>query len=267
MVEDDQPQLHSQSKFLIAACYHFKMQLLMIGTGNAFSAQRFGCCALIQGPTGQVMIDCPDSYPMALRNAEKKTGWNIDQLAITDLIVTHLHGDHCNGLESIGFLRWLHHRETGAPIPKLHVWKPVADRLWERLAPAMDQSGAAKLSDYFEIHFLNQERESLIGGMKVSCRGTQHPIPTSALKFKADGKVIAWSSDTPFDPSLIDWLTKDADLIIHETSPPPTHTPVELLNSLPEKIRSRMRLMHMTDSFDPKSTTISCMQEGEVVSV
>lgn len=207
----------------------------MIGTGNIFSSARFGCCAIIKGPTGQVLIDCPDSLPMALRHAGEKSGWKIDSLSITDLIVTHLHGDHCNGLESLGFSRWLQHRENGAALPKLHLWKPVADRLWERLAPAMDQSGAAKLSDYFEIHFLHPDRENVICGMKVSCRGTQHPIPTSALKFKADGKVIAWSSDTPFDPSLIDWLAKDADLIIHETSPPPTHTPVELLNGLPEK--------------------------------
>ena len=243
------------------------MQLLMIGTGNIFSSARFGCCAIIKGPTGQVLIDCPDSLPMALRHASEKSGWKIDSLSITDLIVTHLHGDHCNGLESLGFTRWLQHRETGAALPKLHLWKPVADRLWERLAPAMDQSGAAKLSDYFEIHFLHPDRENVICGMKVSCRGTQHPIPTSALKFKADGKVIAWSSDTPFDPSLIAWLAKDADLIIHETSPPPTHTPVELLNGLQEKIRAKMRLMHMTDEFDPKSTTLSCLQEGEVLSV
>ena len=243
------------------------MQLLVIGTGNIFSSARFGCCAIIKGPTGQVLIDCPDSLPMALRHASEKSEWKIDSLSITDLIVTHLHGDHCNGLESLGFTRWLQHRETGAALPKLHLWKPVADRLWERLAPAMDQSGAAKLSDYFEIHFLHPDRENVICGMKVSCRGTQHPIPTSALKFKADGKVIAWSSDTPFDPSLIAWLAKDADLIIHETSPPPTHTPVELLNGLPEKIRSKMRLMHMTDEFDPKSTTLSCLQEGEVLSV
>lgn len=213
------------------------------------------------------MIDCPDSLPMALRKAGEKSGWKVDPLEITDLIITHLHGDHCNGLESLGFLRWLHHRETGAALPKLYMWKPVADRLWERLAPAMDQSGAAKLADYFEIRFLHPERENLICGITVSCRGTQHPIPTSALKFKADGKLLAWSSDTPFDPSLIDWLAKDSDLIIHETSPAPTHTPVWLLNALPEKIRSKMRLMHMMDDFDPKSTTIACLQEGEVISV
>jgi ribonuclease BN (tRNA processing enzyme) len=243
------------------------MKLLMIGTGNAFSAERFGCSAIIEGPAGQVMVDCPDSFPMALRNAERRSGWKIDQLAITDLIVTHLHGDHCNGLESLGFLRWLHHRETGSPLPRLHVWRPVADRLWERLAPAMDQSGAAKLSDYFKIHHLNPDRESIIAGMEVTCRGTQHPIPTSALKFRAGGKVIAWSSDTPFDPQLIDWLSKDANLVIHETSPPPTHTPIEMLNSLPPHIKSKMRLMHWTDDFDPSSTTIACMREGEVLSI
>lgn len=239
----------------------------MIGTGDAFTAERFGCCAVIEAPNGLVMIDCPDSIHRAAREARQSSGWPLDLATIQDIVITHLHGDHCNGLESVGFSRWLAHRQHGAPLPRLHCWKPVASRLWERLAPAMDQGGRATLADYFHLRLLDPESPVDIAGLQVTCSPTAHSVPTVALRFQSGQRTLAWSSDTPFDPELIDWLQRDANLIIHETSPPPTHTPIENLNALPAQVRSRMRLMHMPDGFDASRTDIPCMMQGQVVSV
>jgi ribonuclease BN (tRNA processing enzyme) len=241
------------------------MRFLVIGTGDAFSSERFGSSAVIDAPEGFVLLDCPDGLGIALRHAREKSGWNIWPERIDDIILTHLHGDHCNGLEAIGFRRWLMHRNHGTPLPRLHCWKPVADRLWERLGPAMDQGGKARLQDYFRVHELDLEQPSSVGGITVHCRPTDHSVPTIALRFSDGRRTIAWSSDTPFDPDLIHWLQADADVIVHETSPPPTHTPIEPLNALPESIRSRMRLIHMPDTFDRSCTTIPCLEQGEVI--
>ena len=54
---------------------------------------------------------------------------------------------------------------------------------------------------------------------------------------------------------------------MHETSPAPEHTPVEHLNGLPEPLRRRMALVHMGDSFDPASTSIRVLAQGELVRV
>ena len=244
-----------------------RMRVLMIGTGDAFTAERFGCSAVIEAPGGHVLVDCPDCIHRALREGRQSSGWDIDAASIQDIIITHLHGDHCNGLESVGFSRWLAHRQSGAPLPRLHCWRPVASRLWERLAPAMDQGGRATMADYFHVHLLDPEGTVTIAGMQVSCYPTAHPVPTVALRFHAAGRTLAWSSDTPFDPELIAWLERGAHLIIHETSPAPTHTPIEPLNALPAGIRSRMRLMHMPDDFDPRGTDIPCMTQGQVLPV
>ena len=107
----------------------------------------------------------------------------------------------------------------------------------------------------------------MIGGLSVRCRPTDHSVPTIALRFRHGKGTLAWSSDTPFDPDLIHWLQSGADLIVHETSPPPTHTPIEPLNALPESIRSRMRLIHMPDNFDAACTTIPCLAQGDVIEV
>ncbi|MFM7807654.1 MAG: MBL fold metallo-hydrolase [Planctomycetota bacterium] len=243
------------------------MRFLVVGTGDAFSTEHFGSSCVIEAPKGHVLLDCPDLIGRALREAGTASGWHVSASGIDDIIVTHLHGDHCNGLESLGFKRWLMHRNQGSPLPRLHCWKPIADRLWERLAPAMDQGGKARLRDYFELHTLDPERESHVAGLAVRCRPTDHSVPTVALRLQSHGRTLAWSSDTPFDPDLIHWLQDGADLIVHETSPPPTHTPIEPLNALPAGVRERMRLIHMPDGFDPASTDIRCLRQGEVVQV
>jgi ribonuclease BN (tRNA processing enzyme) len=243
------------------------MRLLVLGTGDAFSCERFGSSAVIETLEGFVLLDCPDSVGSAMREARERTGWHVWPERIDDIILTHLHGDHCNGLESVGFRRWLMHRNVGTPLPRLHCWKPVAERLWERLGPAMDQGGKARLRDYFDVHELDPERDATIGGIRVQCRPTDHSVPTIALRFTEGDRTLAWSSDTPFDPDLIHWLESGAHLIVHETSPPPTHTPIEPLNALPEGVRARMRLIHMSDQFDPKCTTIPCLRQGQVIEV
>jgi ribonuclease BN (tRNA processing enzyme) len=243
------------------------MRILVLGTGDAFTCERFGSSCVIEAPGGHVLLDCPDGLGRALKQARDSSGWNIGPETVRDIIVTHLHGDHCNGLESIGFRRWLMHRNDGSPLPRLHCWKPVANRLWERLAPAMDQGGRAALRDYFELHTLDPERAATIAGMTVRCRPTAHPVPTVALRFEAGGRTLAWSSDTPLDPDLIEWLQRGAHLIVHETSPAPAHTPIEPLNALPAEVRARMRLIHMPDGFDRSCTTIPCLEQGQVLEV
>jgi hypothetical protein len=131
----------------------------------------------------------------------------------------------------------------------------------------MDQGGKARLRDYFEVHELDPERASKVCGLAVRCRPTDHSVPTIALRFTEGDRTLSWSSDTPFDPDLIHWLENGAQVIVHETSPPPTHTPIEPLNALSESVRKRMRLIHMPDQFDPKCTTIPCLQQGQVIEI
>jgi hypothetical protein len=53
--------------------------------------------------------------------------------------------------------------------------------------------------------------------------------------------------------------------MVHETSGGPTHTPVERLNGLEPGLLARMALIHMPDGFDPASTPIRLLRDGERV--
>jgi len=242
------------------------MRVLIVGIGDAFSTKHFGTSCVVEGPEGLVLVDCPDAVMRALGEASAASGWSVDPKTIQDIIITHLHGDHCNGLEAVGFLQWIARKKSNAPPPRLHMGPGAAARIWERLAPAMDQNGAATLAEYFELHVLEPETPVRVAGLEVETRPTGHPVPTTALRFSSGSKRFGWSADTPWDPALIDWLA-ECDLFVHETNAPPAHTPIERLNALPETIQKRMRLSHVPDNFDTAVTPIKALRQGEVLTL
>jgi ribonuclease BN (tRNA processing enzyme) len=248
------------------------MNVLILGVGDAFTARHFGSSALIQGPEGPILIDCPDLIHRVLRVGSALSGWTIDAFGVDDIILTHLHGDHCNGLESFAFARWFHRRENPErPLPRLHCAQPVADRLWERLAPAMDGTHAnpdqpRRLEDFFDVRVLDPGSDAQIAGLKVRCRFTLHPVPTIGLKVSDGRHTFGWSGDTPFDPDHVAWL-ENADLIVHECNRGAAHTPIDDLNALPPRMRKKVRLIHLPDDFDPRCTDIEILEEGQVLEI
>lgn len=245
------------------------LRAVIVGIGSALSDRFYGSSAVVLAPTGKILIDCPDSILRALRCSGEISGISLDPLSIHDILLTHLHGDHANGLEAFAWKHWLARRTTGggpAERPRIHGIASVVARLWERLAPSMGQMGTASLSDYFDLCTLVPGTVSEICGAAVSCRETDHGIPCAGFRIRADSAELAWSGDTRFDPSHVDWLC-EADCVVHETTESPVHTPIECLNALPVEIRRKMRLIHMDDDFAPAATDIVCLAEGDVLEV
>ncbi len=79
------------------------MRALILGIGDAFTRRHFSTSALVEAPGGRVLIDCPDLIHRVLHEATTQAGWSVDASGVDDVILTHLHGDHCNGLESFAF--------------------------------------------------------------------------------------------------------------------------------------------------------------------
>lgn len=247
------------------------MKALIIGIGDAFTRLHFGSSAVIQAPRGLVLIDCPDPIHRALFEAHQKSGWPVEVNRIDDLIITHLHGDHCNGLESFGFYRRIGRmRIPSLTRPRLHVTQPVADRVWQKLAPAMDSAMGdrqpSRLQDYYDVHVLDPDATADVAGLQVRCRFTRHPVPTVGLTLNDGHKTLGWSSDTPFEKAHVDWLSA-ADLIVHESNLGLSHTPIESLNGLRPNIKGKMRLIHLPDDFDPAKTDIAILRQGQVLEI
>ncbi|MDP6986531.1 MAG: MBL fold metallo-hydrolase [Phycisphaerales bacterium] len=245
------------------------MRLLVTGIGDAFSAIHFGSSGLVEASAGLVAIDCPGRVLAMYRTASERSGLPIDVQRIDDILLTHLHGDHSNGLETFGFARrYLSDRPSR---PRLHALPEVLERVWEKLAPAMDGStkgngSGSTLEDYFDPCPMQPGAEYEVAGMTVACRRTRHSVPTAGLLLRSDSACLGWSGDSEFEPAHIDWLSR-ADCIVHECGDHFKHTRWAELDTLPEQLQSKIRLIHLPDGADVPEGPMRPLIEGEVVRI
>jgi ribonuclease BN (tRNA processing enzyme) len=242
-------------------------EVIVLGVGDTFSEKHHTTSLLLVCEGFHLAIDCPDMYRAVLQHAAARANRPLAISDIDHVLITHVHGDHMNGLEGVAFYK---HFAEGKPI-KLITSPEVVASIWgERLKASMGvlwngtQFREMRFEDYFEHIPLSWTSDVSIGPFRVRARRTIHHVPTSALFIEAAGRKLGYSSDTAFDPELLEFLAP-ADLILHETNFGPAHTPYESLASLPSELRARMRLIHYPDSFDTTSSVITALHEGEVL--
>lgn len=246
-----------------------EFEVCVLGVGDTFS-ECYNSTALLLSCEGvQLAIDCPDMYRRVLRQASERSGVALALSDIDHVLITHVHGDHMNGLEGVAFFK---HFVDGRPLTLLTA-PEVSAVIWEqRLKASMgvlwngQTFREMKRNDYFNDITLSWHEVREVGPFRITCRRTQHHVPTSAVRIEANGRTLGYSSDTAFDPGLIAFLSP-ADLIIHETNLGPAHTPYERLAMLPEGLRQKMRLIHYPDFFDLEGSNIQPLREGERIRV
>jgi len=269
------------------------VKLYVLGVGDTFSEKHVTHALLLEHDGFRLAIDCPDSYRRVLRQARDKAGSEharaLDLFAIDDVLITHVHGDHMNGLEGVAFFKHFGQQRK----LNLHTVLPVKDGLWERrLAASMGRlwNGQTFRDLAFEDYFAWNEvpldgaagsgseprrrtpddgaagsgSATTIGPFTVRARITKHHVPTSALFVECAGRSIGISSDTAFDPELIAWLGK-ADVIVHETNYGPAHTAYADLLTVDETVKHKMRLIHYPDEHDVGASAIPALVEGQVI--
>ncbi len=241
------------------------MKVTALGVGDAFSARWYSTCLLVEHDGVHLLIDCP--HP--IRKVLAESGAGVDLPDLDAVLLTHLHADHCSGLEGLGFFAYFVNQR---PMPLL-CHPGVSVRLWERLAPGMDTllhdlnapPSRRELADYFAVEALSTDEPVAFGPFSIEARWTKHHVPTTALRIRAGARTLGYSADTAFDPELIDWLAP-ADLVIHETNLG-THTSIDDLLTLDSSLGERMRLVHYPDSFDVDGCAIRCLRQGETIDV
>jgi ribonuclease BN (tRNA processing enzyme) len=244
-------------------------EAIVLGVGDAFSTRYFPASLLLVADGFRLAIDCPDRYPALLAAAARRSGRTISLSEIDDVLVTHLHGDHVNGLESAAFFKHLVERRR----LRLHASREVLADLWpRRLLASMgtlwdgERLQPKAFDDYFAATPLLPDHDNVIGSLGIRTRPTRHHLPTTALLVEYRGRRLGYSADTAFDPGLVDFLAP-ADLIIHETNLGPGHTPLDRLLGLPADLRARLRLIHYPDAVDPATLPIRALHEGEVLTL
>jgi ribonuclease BN (tRNA processing enzyme) len=101
------------------------MRLFVLGVGDTFSEKHVTHALLLEHDGFRLAIDCPDSYRRVLRQARDRgaDAAVLDLFGIDDVLVTHVHGDHMNGLEGVGYFK---HFAQQKPL-RLHTVAPVRE--------------------------------------------------------------------------------------------------------------------------------------------
>jgi hypothetical protein len=148
--------------------------------------------------------------------------------------------------------------------PAGYIDSPARERLMIEAPGPLKQLA---LGDYTERVDL-QPSATRIGPLLVERRFTRHHIPTTAVRIWLEGgrrPLLGYSADTAFDPDLIAWLA-EAELIVHETNYG-VHTPLASLLTLPPELRARMRLIHYPDQLEVETAPITCLREGQILTL
>jgi ribonuclease BN (tRNA processing enzyme) len=244
--------------------------VLVAGVGDAFSARYYSSCFAVEADGFWLLVDCPHPIRKIFAEASQVSGVPFELSQLGAVVLTHLHADHCSGVEGLGFY---YRFVLGRKLPLL-AHPEVLQELWPRcLAAGMEWSvlpdgslERRKLEDFFEPTPLSEGEPTQIGPFELHVRLTQHSVTTTALRLEAAGHCLGYSADTAFDPTLIDWLDS-SDLIIHEASGGYLHTELTQLTALPVELTRRMRIIHYPDDLDVATAAIEPLRQGTCFAV
>ena len=187
-------------------------KLVFLGTADAIPDENHENAHLaILGDERKVLVDCPGTPLVRLHKA------GIEILKITDLIITHFHPDHVNGIPNFLMDSWLLKRKG---LLNIYGNEDVIAKT-KRL---MDIFDWGEWQNLFPIvfHIIPKEEMAPILEAKelnIYASPVQHVIPNTGLRieFSSSGKVLVYSSDTePCDEVVR--LAVGADVLIHEAA-------------------------------------------------
>ena len=180
--------------------------------GNTASVQvmgRDGTCVVLDAGTGI------RSLGYALEDGVKRV----------DILLSHLHMDHIQGLGFFGPLF--------SPGLEVHVWGPrsatldMRGRLTRYFSPPLFPVRLRDLPSRVELHNA-PDKPTAIGGLLVTSATVIHPGPTVGYRIEEDGASLAYLPDhepalgpigLPDDPAWISGfeLAANASLLVHDT--------------------------------------------------
>lgn len=220
------------------------MKLTILGCSDAFgSGGRLQTSFYVAHIGGAFLIDCGATTLIGFDRED------LDPNQISNIFVTHLHGDHFAGLAW-----WLVHSvHIAKRTEPLTVTGPAG--LEARLMTAAEAlfPGSFMGKRNFDLKFVAyQERVPItLGSISVTPFEVVHPsgAPPYALRITADGRTVTFSGDTQWTDALIP-ASANADLFIADCygfeTPVPFHMNWATIKSqLPRITARRLLLTHM----------------------
>jgi glyoxylase-like metal-dependent hydrolase (beta-lactamase superfamily II) len=241
------------------------MKLTFLGSGSFFAGPKnYHSNILLETDKGhRLLLDCGSDARFSLaENGYKPTD-------VHGVYISHLHDDHCGGLEWFGYARYFVENRKR---PELIFHESLQTDLWEhRLAVSMEAltEEVGTLKTYFRpypvqkgfsfdgIHF------RIVPVVHVVNHLVGHMM-SYGLFITVNGVKVYWTSDMaypniPLEEGVWDYEKHwqnyvDADFIFHDcetVNASDVHPHYTLLNSFPPEIKRKMWLYHTQAAAQP----------------
>ncbi|WP_111498497.1 MBL fold metallo-hydrolase [Marinobacter bohaiensis] len=216
--------------------------LTMTGVGHSEAMAHWNNNALVTVGEQRLLIDAGYTIKYALRDL------SLDFGDIAGVFITHVHADHCFGLERMA----IECRFRYGFRPRLFLPPGVYDELWEQTLKGVMGTvgeGPATLDDYFEVVHLDDGGFEFEGVALEYFQNAHTPNKPSYGLCINDG--LLFSGDTRPIPAEV--ARRDPAVILHDCTLAdwnPVHASLsELRETYPAEVRQRMYLMSYEDHF------------------
>ena len=186
------------------------MRLQMVGTSAAMPSRTRSHVSFVLWAGEAILVECGPTVPWQLLRLE------IDHRRISEVFISHLHGDHSIGLAPFLTLGELDGRpwplRVHCPTSAIPTLKTVCSHASPSLASIVEEK-----VEWIGLDDQGGSGRELIGGARLSWAPGIHKVPDLAYRFEYNGRAVVYSGDTgPAEP--IRELARGADLLLHEAT-------------------------------------------------
>ena len=226
------------------------MKLTFAGVGGAFAPTEYWQSnAIISSEKSNkvFLLDCGGDARHSLREL------GVSHKDIDAVYISHLHTDHCGGLEWLGFCTYF---DPECSKPKLFIVPSLIDPLWETLKAGMQshEGVVLELTSFFDVIPVDvnscfEWEECMLHPIQtVHVMNGNGIVPSYGLIIKTKNKTTFFTTDTQFCPRQIEAFYNKADAIFHDCETYPfksgVHAHYDDLRTLPETTKAKMWLYH-----------------------
>jgi ribonuclease Z len=185
-------------------------RIIFLGTASAVpNINHHNAHFVLESGQRLVLVDCSGNPVVRLEEA------GIDPLQLTDIILTHFHPDHVNGLPLLLMDLWLMGRKAPLTIHGL------AEDM-EKAKQMMDLFNWKKWTTFYpvEFHALDSAEMTTVledEDLSILASPVCHMIPAIGLRMNLPEGIVSYSTDTGPCETVVR-LAQGANVLIHEAA-------------------------------------------------